>query len=375
MKDMLIPPVQSTTAPPRPTPRRRRTIAKPPGSQPRGSTTAEPSVTPDRLMQLGAAFTASKAFLSAVELGVFTELAKGPLTATDLTHRLGLHPRSARDFFDTLVALELLERKDGTYRNRPDTGQYLDRAKPEYLGGILEMANARLYGYWGHLTEGLRTGKPQNEARHGGEPFAALYGTPERMEAFLRSMTGLSLPAAHAIASKFPWNQYRTFADVGAAQGAIPVTLARQHPHLRGLGFDLPVVQPVFERYVRQHGLQDRIEFQAGDFFADPLPATDVLLMGHILHDWDMDQKRTLLRKAWESLPTGGALIIFEALIDDDRRENRFGLLMSLNMLIETPGGFDFTGADCQRWMRDAGFRETRVEHLVGPDSMVVAIK
>src|SRR4051795_9141013 len=188
-------------------------------------------------------------------------------------------------------------------------------------------------------------------------------------------MTGVSLPTARAIATAFPWQEYQTFVDVGCAQGGLPVEIARAHPHLTGTGFDLPPVRPVFERYVAQHGLGDRLRFRPGDFFADPLPQADVLVMGHILHDWGLDEKRTLLKKAYESLPEGGALIVYDAVIDDERRGNAFGLLMSLNMLIETPGGFDYTGADCRSWMHETGFRESYVEPLLGPDAMVVGIK
>ena len=188
-------------------------------------------------------------------------------------------------------------------------------------------------------------------------------------------MTGLSMGAARAIAAKFPWDRYRTFVDVGCAQGGLAVQLALAHAHLAGGGYDLPAVGPVFDEYVASFGLARRLTFHAGSFLTDPLPRADVLVMGHILHDWDLAQKRMLLAKAHAALPDGGALIVFDAVIDDDRKSNAFGLLMSLNMLIETPGGFDYTGADCQGWMREAGFRETRVEHLVGPDSMVVGIK
>jgi hypothetical protein len=142
----------------------------------------------------------------------------------------------------------------------------------------------------------------------------------------------------------------------------------------RGGGFDLPPVEPIFNSYVARFGLGDRLSFTPGDFFADPLPRAEVLIMGHILHDWDLDQKRLLLKKAYDALPEGGALIVYEAIIDDDRRVNAFGLLMSLNMLIEGLG-FDYTGADCRGWMADAGFSKSYVEHLVGPDSMVVGIK
>lgn len=331
--------------------------------------------TPDTIMQIGLGFWASKTLLSAVELGLFTELAEGSLDAEALTERLGLHPRSARDFLDALVAIRMLQRSDGRYANTPETDLFLDRNKPSYIGGVLEMANARLYPFWGALTEALRTGQAQNEARGGGSPFDALYADPARLEGFLSAMTGISLGAARVIAQKFPWGDYRSFVDVGAAQGALPVQVALAHAHLTGGGFDLPAVQPLFEKYVRAHGLGDRLRFYPGDFFRDPLPSADVLVMGHILHDWNIEQKRQLLAKAHEALPAGGALIVYDAVIDDDRRENAFGLLMSLNMLIETPGGFDYTGADCCSWMQEAGFRQTRVEHLVGPDSMVVGIK
>jgi hypothetical protein len=237
------------------------------------------------------------------------------------------------------------------------------------------MANARLYPFWGSLTEALRTGRPQNESKTGGNFFEALYADPARLGQFLHAMTGGSMGTSQMIAQKFPWERHATFVDIGCAEGALPVQLALAHEHLSGGGFDLPLVAPFFERYVGSFGLAERLDFYAGDFFSDPLPEADVLTMGHILHDWGFEEKRMLLVKAYEALPEGGALIVYEALIDDERRENVFGLLMSLNMLIETPAGFDYTGADCRSWMSDVGFRETYVEHLAGPDSMVVGIK
>jgi O-methyltransferase/methyltransferase family protein len=336
----------------------------------------EGAVSPDQIMQLGLGFWGSKTLLSAIELGIFSELAGGSATEEQLRARLGLHERSCRDFLDALVALGMLERDSDGYRNTPATDLFLDRAKPTYAGGILEMANARLYGFWGSLTEALRTGELQNEAKGGGEDlFTALYRDPDRLRGFLSAMTAISTGAALAIANKFPWERYQAVCDVGAAQGAVPVHLALAHPHLRAIGFDLPAVQPIFEEFVASFGLQERVSFAAGDFFSDPLPEVDVLVMGHILHDWGMADKQKLLRRAYEALPDGGALIVYEAIIDDGRRENVFGLLMSLNMLIETREGFDYTGADCRGWMAEAGFRESYVEPLVGPDSMVVGIK
>ena len=244
------------------------------------------------------------------------------------------------------------------------------------MGGILEMGNARLYGFWGSLTEGLRTGLPQNEAKGGGKNiFELIYSDPVKLAQFARAMSAISADTARVIAAKFPWQEHRSVIDIGCAEGAVPVQIALAHEHITGGGFDLPALGSIFDAYVAGFGLNERLRFTAGDFFADPLPQTDVLVMGHILHDWDLDEKRLLVRKAYDALPESGALIVYDAIIDDERRSNAFGLLMSLNMLIETPGGFDYTGADCRAWMQEAGFRDSYVEHLVGPDSMVVGIK
>jgi hypothetical protein len=332
--------------------------------------------TPEKIFQIGMGFMASKTLLSAVEMGLFTELAQRPESLEDVQARLGLHPRSARDFLDTLVALGFLERRDGKYANAAETDLFLDKKKPSYIGGILEMANQRLYGHWAHLTEGLRTGLPQNEVRGGGQPtFETLYADPARLKAFLKAMSGISHGSALAIAAKFNWKDYKTYCDVGTAQGDTAAQIALGNAHLSGTGFDLAEVGPIFEEYVGELGVNGRLKFMAGDFFKGVIPTADVIVMGHILHDWDLPTKKMLIAKVYEALPKGGAFIVYEAIIDDDRSKNAFGLLMSLNMLIETYGGFDYTGADCQGWMREAGFRETRVEHLVGPDSMVVGIK
>ena len=337
--------------------------------------TAPDEVTPEKILQLGFGFWASKTLLSAVELGLFTALAKGAADAETLRTQLRLHPRAARDFFDALVALGMLERQDGRYRNTAASAAFLDRAKPSYVGGLLEMANARLYGFWGSLTEALKSGQPQNEAKSGESFFHKLYQDPERLKGFAKAMTAVSFGPAMAIAAKFPWARYKTFADIGTAEGGLPVHLARAHAHLTGIGFDLPPVQPVFEAFVAANGLSQRLSFRGGDFMMDGLPAAEVFVMGHILHGFGLDDKLAILRRALAALPAGGALIVYDSIIDDERRENAFGLLMSLNMLIETEHGFDYTAADCMGWMRDAGFSRTRAEHLIGPDSMVIGVK
>lgn len=333
-------------------------------------------ISPEYILSVGTGFMAAKTLLSAVELGVFTSLAATPGTLADLEKRLGLHPRASRDFLDALVALGFLERSNGVYENTPPSARFLDAHSSAYIGTLLEMSNQRLYKYWDGLTDALRNGQPQNELKTGGDTlFTALAANPERHRQFLSAMTALSRAANQAIAHKFPWAEYSSFVDIGTAQGDLAAQIALQHPHLNGIGFDLPPAAPIFAEHVAKLGIAERLRFVAGDFFEDPLPPADVVVMGHILHDWDLAEKKALIGKAWQCLPPGGALIIYEAMIDDARESNAQGLLMSLTMLIETRGGFDYTAADCASWMVEAGFRQTRKVKLTGSESMVIGIK
>jgi len=332
-------------------------------------------VTPDRILRIGHGFRAAKALLSAVELGVFTALAEGPANSEELSTRIGIHHRGARDFFDALVALGLLGRnEDVRYLNMPDAELYLDRRKPTYIGGELEHFSTYVFPGWSHLTPALRTGKPQSGQRATGH-YSALYSDRAVLEKLLKGMTGGTLPVAQALAAKFDWRKYSTIIDVGTAQGCLPAQVAIRYSHVTGGGFDLLPVRPFFEAYVHSHGLAHRLSFHSGDFLQDPLPGADVLVLGRILHNWDLETKKMLLEKSYDALPAGGALIVYERLIDDERRENAAALLASLNMLIMTAGGFDFTAADCINWMHKAGFRDMRTEPLTGEISMVVGTK
>lgn len=334
-------------------------------------------VTPANIMKLGLAFWGSKTLLSAVELDVFTELAKTPSDLDTLTKNLKLHERASRDFFDSLVALGLLQRKNGVYSNTPETDKFLDAAKPSYIGGFLIMTSMRLYPTWGNLTEALRSGQPQSEAKDLStqDLFAKLYADSERLKVFLQAMTGISLGNAKHIAQSFEWGSYKTFSDVGTAQGALAVEVAKAHPHLSGIGFDLSQVEPIFNEYVERNKLSDRLKFESGDFFKGELPSCDVIVMGHILHDWNLEEKRMLVAKAYKALNPGGALIVYDAMIDNEREKNAFALLMSLNMLIETPGGFDYTPAQCEEWLNEAGFKDIRFEPLTPTHMMGIGIK
>jgi O-methyltransferase domain/Dimerisation domain len=335
---------------------------------------------PSHIMQVGLGFWPSKTVLSAVELELFTELGDGAMTAEEIQRRLSLHDRGTCDFLDALVALQFLERDgdgaEGRYRNTPETRTFLDKRSPMYIGGILEMANARLYRFWGDLTEALRTGRPQNEIKHSGKPmFEELYADPDRLEQFMRAMQGVSRGNFHALAEKFDFSRYETVCDVGGATGELCVALARQHPYLRCTSFDLPVVAPIAEGAIAGAGLSDRVQVASGDFLADPLPRADVITMGLILHDWNLERKLQLIRAAYDALPEGGAFIVIENLIDDARRVNAFGLMMSLNMLIEFGDAFDYTGAEFAGWCRDTGFRDVEIMPLTGPASAGIAYK
>jgi predicted O-methyltransferase YrrM len=340
---------------------------------------ATPHIDPSKILQLGMGFFETKTLLSAVELGVFTNLAREPKTGRALERELGLHPRVTADFLDALVALGLLERDgkslEGTYKNAPDTELFLDRNKPQYVGGILEMANHRLYGFWGSLTRALTSGEPQNEVKRGENPFDAIYADEGRLEGFMRAMTGVQMGAFMALAKAFDFSKYKSLCDVGGAAGTLSIVLARQYPGLALTTFDLPVVEPIARRTISAAGLSERINVASGDMFVDALPKADVITMGNILHSWDLEQKLQLLRAAYAALPQGGALIVIEHVIDDERSKNAFGLLMSLNMLIETQAGFNCTGADFAGWAKLAGFKDARLVPLAGPTSAAIAYK
>jgi len=331
-------------------------------------------------MEVGLGFWPAKTLLSAIELDLFTKLGSNSMTGREIQEQLELSTRANPDFFDALVALRFLDRDgdgpDAHYRNTPETSIFLNRNAPSYIGGMLEMANARLYRFWGDLTEALRTGSPQNEIKHTGAPmFQELYSQPERLEQFMDAMTGLSAANFAAFAEKFDFSRYQTLCDVGGATGQLSMIVARRHPHLRCVTTDMSAATAIAERKIAAAGLADRVSARAVDFLSEPLPRADVVTMGMILHDWNLEKKMQLIQAAYDALPTGGAFVVIENLIDDARRENVFGLMMSLNMLIEFGDAFDYTAADFSGWCRQVGFRETEVIPLAGPASAGVAYK
>lgn len=335
---------------------------------------------PSHIMQTATAFWPSKVLLTAVELDLFTTLGEGQQTAAQLGKALQLHPRGTYDFFDALVALKFLERDgdgpEGKYKNTPQTAAFLDKKSPTYIGGLPAMLNSRLFGFWNHLGTALKTGQQQNEAKQGGTAvFEALYADPDRLAVFLDAMTGFQAANFAALAQKFDFSRYKTVSDVGGALALLSRIVAAHHPHLSFTSFDLPPVAPLALKHIKAAGMETRIKPIAGDFLKEDLPKADVVTMGNILHDWNLEKKKILIKKAYQALPSGGAFIAIENVIDDARRENAFGLLMSLNMLIEFGDAFDYTGADFREWCGEVGFQRFDMIPLAGPTSAVIAYK
>ena len=253
---------------------------------------------PSRIMQTATAFWASKVLLTAVELDLFTTLGDGAMSAPQLGKVLGLHDRGTYDFFDALVALKFLNRDgDGPqakYKNTPETAAFLNKKSGAYIGGLPEMLNARLFGFWNNLGTALKTGQPQNEVKHGGKSiFEELYSDPGKLNQFLDAMTGFQAANFALLSEKFDFSKYKTVCDVGGALALLSRVVGTRHQHLRFSSFDLPPVAPLAQKQIEASGLKERIKAIPGDFFKDELPKADVVTMGNILHDWNLDNKKT----------------------------------------------------------------------------------
>ena len=343
-------------------------------------TQTETQINPSKIMQIGTGFMASKTLLTAVNMDLFTLLAKGELSGQDIKTKLSLHKRSLYDFLDTLVALGFLNRngikETSVYSNAEDTDLFLDKEKPSYVGGLLEMCNHRLYPFWNDLEEGLKTGLPQNETKNGEKfLFEELYANEDRLREFIHAMGGIQMGNFITFSNQFDFSDYHTHCDIGGSGGNLSIHIAKINPHMTCTSIDLPPVCPIAEENIKLMGLESQVFAEAGDFFKDDFPKVDIITMGNILHDWGTADKKMLMKKAYDALPKGGALVVIENIIDNDRSKNVFGLLISLNMMIETPEGFDFTADDFDGWAKEIGFRETSIMPLTGPASAVIAIK
>jgi len=342
--------------------------------------TNQPS--PQSIMQMGTGFWGSKILLAAVNFQLFTRLAeKKKMSAAQIKTMLKLKctDRNVFDFLDALTGFGFLNREGiletAQYSNSMNTDVFLDKNKPSYIGGMLEMLNNRLYGFWANLEEGLLTGLPQNEVKDGkGDLFAALYADPEKLREFINAMSGIQMGNFMEFARKFDFSKYKTLTDAGGSSGLLSLMVAKHQPHMTCTSFDLPPVGPIANGTIQHFQLTDRVKTADGNFFSDPIPKADIVVMGNILHDWDEETKLMLMKKAYDAIPAGGAFVAIENVIDDERRQNLFGLMISLNMLIETGKGFDYTFADFNKWAKQVGFKSTALVPLA-PSSAAVAYK
>ncbi len=341
-----------------------------------------PQPNPENILKIGSGFMACKTLLTAVKFQLFTKLASHPdQSAIALKKQLDLNctERHFYDFLDALTGLGFLSRQgileSAIYSNSPDTEFFLDKNKPSYMGGILEMMDARLYGFWDNLEEGLKTGKPQNEATHGVNIFEEIYKDPEILENFVNGMTGVQIGNFMAFAKQFDFSSINTLTDAGGSAGYLSIMVAKENPHMSCISFDLPPVDPIAESTIKKFQLEDRVKSKSGNFFTEPIPSADLIVMGNILHDWNEGEKIQLMQKAYDSLPESGIFVAIENIIDEERKNNIFGMLMSLNMLIETEGGFDYTFKDFCRWGEKVGFKSFHLMPLAGPASAAIAYK
>jgi hypothetical protein len=325
-------------------------------------------------MRLGSAFAGAKALLSAIELDLFSVLAEKPLAQSEIEARLGLNPRVTWEWLSLLVALGMLERVDGRYRNAPVTELFLDRAKPTYSGGFLERTNQVLYPAWAYLTDALRTGEQQ--ARHvaADDLFDTPYQNPERVEAFLTMMDSLTSAIGPVLARSFDWGQVATVVDVGGARGNLLSFLLREHEHLTGTVFDLAPLRAPAERLAEQRGLTGRLGFAAGSFFDDPIPSADALVIGHVLHDWAPHERQQIVEKAFAAVEPGGTVLVYDCMLaDGDLDVAR--LTISIHMKLMTPGGEEYPVAEGVGMLEKAGFVDVRTQPLGPLDTLVVGTK
>jgi SAM-dependent methyltransferase len=325
--------------------------------------------------RIGTAFFEAKVMLSAVELGLFTELAKGPATLPEVCERLGLNARAARDFLSALVTLGVLRREHDKYANGEAAQRFLDQSRPGYAGAFLERANHMMYPVWGSLTGLLRTGEaqlPNGESQ--AETFARMMRNPEAVERFLRMMDAVSGPLAVDLADAIDWSVHRTVVDVGGARGNLVAQLVSARPHLAGGVFDLPPVEPSFHRHMAALGTTGQVAFTGGDFFADPMPAADVVIMGHVLHDWAPAERAELVARAFRAVNPGGVLLVYDPMVSEEP-DDVYNTMVSLNMQLMSPGGSEYTLAECTEWLTAAGFGPVDSRALGDHDTLAIAHK
>ncbi len=329
---------------------------------------------PADIKRLGNAFCHAKLLLTASELGLFADLERhSGGTADEIGTRLGLHPRGTRDFLSALVAMGLLVKAGDRYANSHASCDHLLPASPTYLGGFFNRANRVLYPAWGRLTEALRTGEPQVPAAGGGE-LERMLADPRQQRQYLQMMDSVNGLLAPILATVFDWSACWRLVDVGGARGNLAAQLVRAHPHLSARVFDLPVMAGPFAEHAMPLVPDGQITFQGGDFFVEPLPAGDALILGHVLHNWSPEERQLLVKKAFAAVEPGGWLLVYDAMLDDEPTDLA-RILVSLNMLLVTAGGSEYPVSQCRDWFAAAGFTDIEARELGPSDTLVIGRK
>lgn len=334
-----------------------------------GGTLADPF----DVMLIGWSFVRSKLLMSALEMNVFEELQKEPGTAGQLMARLGLHERGARDFLDALTALGLVERSGDVYRNAPAAAQHLIPGQQGYVGGFLALTTEFMGAGWESLTDMLRTGKAHGQ-ESGEVPFARIFRDATLLRQFLSAMDALNTAIGRELTRRFDWSQYSSFADIGGARGNLAAQLLEAYPHLKGSVFDRAAMRAFAEELASARGVASRLTFYGGDFFTDELPEADVLIFGNVLHDCPVAARRELIQRAHDVITPGGAVIVYDPMIDDER-VNADNLLLSLSMMLQSPAGNEYMPAECRDWMRAAGLEDAGLISLPARATAVVGRK
>lgn len=339
------------------------------------STTATKDLTPVALTRMLLGFCRSRLLMSAVEVGLFGLLASGGRTDEELRGELNLHPRVARDFLDALVSLGVLDKDGDQYTNGELADRYLVPAKPSFIGGFIELAADLQWTAWSRLTRALRTGEMQVSTvpDAGAELFRTpVVKDPDRIGRFMTAMDSHSTRIGAELAQRVDWSKYSNFADIGGARGNLAARIVIGQPQLRGVCFDRAASEPFFREHIESLGVAGKVTFQAGDFFTDPLPAADVLIFGHVLHDWDPETRKLLIRRAYQALHPGGALIIYDRMINDQLSDPDV-LLLSLTFTLTSAGGSEYRVAECQKWLQDTGFKDITAIPILENHTFILA--
>ncbi|MGA3328262.1 MAG: class I SAM-dependent methyltransferase [Terriglobia bacterium] len=331
---------------------------------------------PAPVLDLIQAFRRSKTLFTAVSLGIFDRLGDGAADAPTLAHELDADADALQRLLDACVSLGLLEKQAALYSNPPLATTYLTRSSPHTLAGYILYSDRALYPLWGNLEAAIRAGTNRWQQTFGGKAsiFEHFFRTEEARRDFLSGMDGFGQLSSPAVVAAFDLGRFRRLVDLGGGTGHLALTACARYPQLQGAVFDLPAAISTTRDYVGRRSLGVQVDLIVGDFFTDPLPEADIFALGRILHDWSEDKIRTLLKKVWERLPSGGALLIAEKLLNDDKTGPVPALMQSLSMLVCTEGK-ERTLAEYTALLRQAGFAQVMGKVTNAPLDAILAVK